>query len=299
VNRIGAVLLLALTVATSGGCREQTAPGAVRGPALEGGPAGGDAGLDAAGGQSAADGPPAEMAVLTPGVDGPDGGAAGGDLGADAAAPPPDEALVGWWRFDDLGGHPLVRDSSGRSNQGTAMDVAASAAIAGRQGGALDLSGAGAHVRVPSSVSINGVFRAFTMAAFVRQQATRAERATVLARQGGYALGLTAGRPFVALTLEGGEVPVELAAATTAATQRWVHVAATFDGEVARLFLDGKEAASLAVVGTIGNSNVPLTIGARMQGTMVADPLGGALDEVRLYARALTAAELAAVANAD
>jgi hypothetical protein len=293
VSRTVGFILAAVVMTTAGGCREKEVPGAgVRGPDVDTEPGdvvdGGAAAMEVAMLDTAADAGAAEAGAMA-------------EAGAEGGAPPIDEGLVGWWRFDEANeDRAAAGDSSGRGNDGMLVDVPATASIVGRQGRALDLKGAGvAHVRVPSSVSINGIYRAFTVTAFIQQATSGPDRATILARQAGYVLGLTAGRPYVAITVAAGAVPVELAATAPIATGRWVHVAATFDGGAARLFLDGKPVGSLAVSTTIGNSNVPVTIGARLQGTTVADPLGASLDEVRLYARALSAAELAALATPD
>jgi hypothetical protein len=287
VIRALAASLLVVVVIAVGGCREQNVPGAARGTAPETLPS--DAGATAT--EAPAEAATADASAAE--------AIAAAEVGSDGAALPLSEGLVGWWRFDEMSADQRVADSSGRGNDGMTVDVPEAAWIAGRQGRALDLQGGRAHVRVPSSVSINGLYRAFSVTAFVLHETNRPERETVLARQAGYALGLTAGRPFVAITVAGRDLPVELAAVTAVVPGRWVHVAATFDGAVARVFLEGKAVASLALEATIGNSNVPVTIGARLQGTMLADPLGAALDEVRLYARALTAAEIAALSNPD
>jgi hypothetical protein len=100
---------------------------------------------------------------------------------------------------------------------------------------------------------------------------------------------------------------------------RWHHVAGTFDGKTMRAFLDGREIGSferqvpLTTVhdyaplridrDAVAHSNyasldavtvrgVPLYIGA-MDGK--ADPINGKLDDARFYARALSAAQIAAL----
>jgi hypothetical protein len=60
--------------------------------------------------------------------------------------------------------------------------------------------------------------------------------------------------------------------------------------------VEGREVAAVTFSGTIGSSMVPLTLGARQATTMVDEALLGRLDDVRLFARALTSAEIAALA---
>ena len=80
---------------------------------------------------------------------------------------------------------------------------------------------------------------------------------------------------------------------------RWVHVAATLDGEVVRLYMDGQLDAQFATTGPIRPSEAPLLIGSVFDprhltafgsdlhmdpnaGAVVYYPLIGALDELRL-----------------
>jgi len=75
----------------------------------------------------------------------------------------------------------------------------------------------------------------------------------------------------------------------------WTHLAATYDGERLRLFVGGRQVAA-ARVGRPRTPGVgPFVIGKRADGMF---GFRGAVDEVRLTARALSAAEIAAVAGA-
>ena len=77
--------------------------------------------------------------------------------------------------------------------------------------------------------------------------------------------------------------------AATLAANTWSHLAATYDGVTLRLYVNGTEVASRPQTGSIATSNGALTIGG--------DPLygqffAGRIDEVRIYNRALSAAEI-------
>jgi Concanavalin A-like lectin/glucanases superfamily len=231
-----------------------------------------------------------------PGVDGSVPDVAGGGVQMDAQAPDP--ALVGYWKLDEQGAM-VAADSSGKNNPAALIQLpAATAWTLGRIGGAVDLTGGGAHLRVASSVSVNGVFRAVTVAAWVLRPAGAgaAGRATVLSRQGAYALGFEGDSPRWAVTVDARPTPAMLQGLEPAARGRWIHMAGTFDGNQARLFVEGREVAAVVFSGTIGSSMVPLTLGARLATTMADEALVGRLDDVRLYARALAPAEIAALA---
>ena len=111
--------------------------------------------------------------------------------------------------------------------------------------------------------------RALTVEAWVRPEARdghdrRAER---LGPDAGRGLRRTADGPGGALKL-----------------RRWSHLALTYDGRTIRRYVDGRPAGTRAYSGTLGGGST-LRIG---------DGFRGRLDELRLYDRALTAAEIRA-----
>ena len=74
---------------------------------------------------------------------------------------------------------------------------------------------------------------------------------------------------------------------------RCIHIAATYDGGTARLYADGSEVCALPFTGEIGYSDEPLTIGAYLDHNgVVDDEISGRLDDVRIYNRVWTAADI-------
>jgi hypothetical protein len=74
----------------------------------------------------------------------------------------------------------------------------------------------------------------------------------------------------------------------------WTHLAATYDGSRLKVYVNGVGVGSLAATGNIASSTGPLTIGGnRVWGEFFA----GAVDDVRVYNRALSAAEITALMN--
>jgi hypothetical protein len=71
----------------------------------------------------------------------------------------------------------------------------------------------------------------------------------------------------------------------------WSHVAATYDGATLRLYLNGTLTAQRAAAGTLLSSTGALRIGADFA---VQQFFAGRIDEVRIYARAISAAEIQA-----
>jgi hypothetical protein len=68
----------------------------------------------------------------------------------------------------------------------------------------------------------------------------------------------------------------------------WTHLACTFDGTTARLFVNGTEVASRPETTPITTSDEPVHIGGNFYGEWFP----GRIDEVRIYNRALTEAEI-------
>jgi len=76
----------------------------------------------------------------------------------------------------------------------------------------------------------------------------------------------------------------------------WMHVAATWDGAVMRMYINGVQEASVPFTGTIASNTVGLGVGADHLG---ANPFSGDLDEVLLYHRTLSPAEIVTLATAS
>jgi outer membrane protein assembly factor BamB len=151
-------------------------------------------------------------------------------------------------------------------------------------------------ITVAKSASLNPAGKPLTVEAWVR-----AERAggVVLARGGnnqGYALYLGNGRPSFAVRTGGTLASVS---GETSVVGRWVHLAGvlTADQQV-RLYVDGKLATSGNASGLItGDPAEGLDLGAD-EGSIVGSYDGpfafrGLIDEVRIYRRALTEAQIA------
>jgi hydrogenase maturation factor HypE len=72
---------------------------------------------------------------------------------------------------------------------------------------------------------------------------------------------------------------------------QWSHLATTYDGQTVRLFVNAVQVASVAASGPVAVSNGALRIGGN---NVWGEYFTGRIDEVRLYRRALGAAEIAA-----
>ncbi|MBS1796068.1 MAG: carboxypeptidase regulatory-like domain-containing protein [Acidobacteria bacterium] len=75
----------------------------------------------------------------------------------------------------------------------------------------------------------------------------------------------------------------------------WSHVAMTYDGANLRAFVNGVNTRTVAATGTILTTNGIFQLGRRVMNTEI---WGGQMDEMSVYNRGLTAAEIESIANA-
>jgi beta-lactam-binding protein with PASTA domain/CubicO group peptidase (beta-lactamase class C family) len=76
----------------------------------------------------------------------------------------------------------------------------------------------------------------------------------------------------------------------------WQHIAGTYDGAQFRLYINGVEVDSVARSGALANNNTAFLIG---NSPTASRPFDGDIDEVRIWNRALSAAELQANLNVE
>jgi len=101
---------------------------------------------------------------------------------------------------------------------------------------------------------------------------------------------------------DNGDFECELAGATVdaagGAENQWHHVACTYDGAELRIYVDGNVAGCTSVAGAIGQGGAfGLAIGAQRALLTYANHLVGELDDVHVFARTFTPAEICSVAG--
>ncbi|MDA0161538.1 DUF4082 domain-containing protein [Solirubrobacter ginsenosidimutans] len=204
-----------------------------------------------------------------------------------AAAP---TSLVGAWGFDEASG-ATAQDASGRGNVGT-ID-GATRSPSGKFGGALSFDGVNDLVTVADANSLD-LTTGMTMEAWIRPTAIGGLWRSVMIKEQPsnliYALYAddSGGKPaaHIFTTADKGSSG---AAATVA--NAWTHLAATYDGANVRIYVNGVLSSTKAITGAIKVSTGALRIGGN---SIWGEWFTGLIDEVRLYNRALTVAELQA-----
>ena len=236
----------------------------------------------------------------------PDPCADGGVINALPGCVPPGllDDLIGYWRLDDASGSTTARDWSGRGNDGTlAGNLDPTMAwVAGRAAGGLAVNADG-YVNVVPSPSIDSITNAVTVAGWAYLDGTIMDYATIASREEAMTI-----EQHYHISIDGNELPVlfcktdvggvRLTIRTTpppVVRATWVHIAGTYDGMTARLYFNGKQVDSQGLTGNFAPDTTPFILGANGNGPDmgVSERFPGLVDEIMLYRRALSAAEIA------
>jgi hypothetical protein len=196
--------------------------------------------------------------------------------------------LNGAWAFDESSG-TTAADQSGKGNNGTV--TGATFVTGGRFNNALSFNGTSNMVTVADSATLD-LTTGMTIEGWVRPSTTGGWRTAFVKEQPGnlvYGVYSNNGsnHPSAEVYVNGAVRTVEGSSALPTLT--WSHLAATYDGATLRLYVNGTQAAQLAIAGSILTSNSPVRIGGN---GIWPEYFAGQIDEVRIYNRALTASEI-------
>lgn len=206
------------------------------------------------------------------------------------------EDLVAHWRFDE-GTGVIAQDASQYANTATLSRPLWSP---GRDGAALALDGGNDDiVSVPVSASLRRTRGAITIAAWTWRDAVH----NVAVVSHGYpALFFGFHGPQFKWHIEylgGLHAACYADPKHVAALGRWIHIAATYDGLAARLYADGRQICRTWALGPLTMPETPFTIGGYLDSNgRIVDEMTGRIDDVRIYARALSADEILNLAGA-
>lgn len=157
---------------------------------------------------------------------------------------------------------------------------------------ALD-GGAAGYVNLgrPDDLDFNGT-ESFTFAAWVKPSVdnmngyifSKFDRFVT----GQYFLGVEGGKPVIHREVS----PWDAVGTTDLVAGQWYHLAGTYDGSQIKMYVNGELESTVNMTGSINSIGRDILIGARYKSGSVDDYFEGLIDEVEVWKRALTQAEI-------
>ncbi|HWN27636.1 MAG TPA: LamG-like jellyroll fold domain-containing protein, partial [Actinomycetospora sp.] len=199
--------------------------------------------------------------------------------------------VVAAYGFDEASGTTATDAIDGH----TGTIAGATRSLDGRFGRALSFDGVDDWVSVPHDPTLN-LSAAMTLEAWVKPTALTNWRSVITKEQATalpYALyaGSASGTPAASIFTTSA---LTAAGPPALGLSQWTHLAMTWNGSMLRLYVDGAEIATLAAPGPLLTSNGVLRIGGN---SLRGEFFTGLIDEVRIYDRALSPAQLGADLN--
>jgi endonuclease/exonuclease/phosphatase family metal-dependent hydrolase len=211
---------------------------------------------------------------------------------ASALAQIPTAGLTAHWKFDETGTTQIATDSTANGHDGTLTNGASW--TSGKLNGAVLLDGVDDVVVVSNTAGLQG--SAFAISAWVKYTATDTSGGDVANMGDSYGLRVQPNGTVKAYFFKGGGVwPNSLSTATTN-DGTWHHIVGQYDGSTLAVYVDGVQSGTpTAVSGAIVYALGPnFLLGQNGQGGTNHN-FHGSIDQVRVYNRALTPAEIQAL----
>jgi len=206
---------------------------------------------------------------------------------------------VAHWKMDE-GSGDSVYDSSGSGIGGT-WNGTGNHWATGKYGKAGQFNGSDDYVNSGSnsSLSISGTI---TLEAWIKTNSPSTNQSIVSKLKGGVALGgydleidgATQKARFVLRESDNSDINNLFSTSTLSASQ-WYHIAATYNGSSAKVYLNGVQDNSVETSGTIGTPTDPVLIGYLNN---VGRCFNGLIDDVKIYNYARTAKQIVQDMNA-
>jgi len=225
----------------------------------------------------------------------------GDGLGTAADAPPLTSGLVAYYPMDAITpvapfsaqAQTLV-DATPNHLDGTCNNFGCVAMVPGVIGGAYAFSSTGAFL-VADAPALR-LTSAFTVAAWLERANESSAFAKVQAAGAGasWELGLFAGATYFCTDHDLGPTGEDCMVTGVPVAATWQHVAMVFDGGQKTLYLDGAVIGTMTVAPPAYDAS-PMVVGADEENGTIKGYLSGAMDELRIYDRALSATEVAAL----
>ncbi len=221
------------------------------------------------------------------------------DVVAVCVAPP--SGLVGWWPGDG-NANDIIGGNNGTLENGATFAT-------GEVGQAFSFNGVAADVRVPHNINQNtggqisvdawiwmpNPLSGFTTASIINKRSSSDVEGYTFELVNGYTGlgGINNGLQFEITTTSGQFLRAIVG--NVIGPRQWYHVAGTYDGSMIRIFVNGTQVATGSASGSILPVTDDLVIGRNI---VNGGSFPGLIDEVELFNRALTLAEIQGIYNA-
>ena len=206
-----------------------------------------------------------------------------------------DLGLVGYWSFDD----GTATDISGHGNNGVLHGCTSTQGV---HGGALSFNGTSDYIDFGNPSDLNPT-NAISAAVWFRPVSFNGTGNDPIVDKGytshtnpyyQYHLGVVGdlypqGASFGFYLALGGQLRYVTTPAAFWTPNHWYHLAATYDGSMMKLYTDGALIDSLSVTGSLTNYGENMLSGGYNN---ISAYLPGTIDELRIYDRAISAAEV-------
>jgi hypothetical protein len=203
----------------------------------------------------------------------------------------PPLGLIAAYSFEEGSGNSTA-DSSGNGQNGTI--TSATWLTTGRYGNCLLFDGVSSMVTVPDSNFLD-LTGALTLSAWVYPRSGSPwQNVIIKERPGGEVYNLYSNADanvptFFVVGAAAPNSPINVSGTSVLPLNTWSHLAATYDGGILRLFINGVQVGSRITSGSLLTSNGNLRIGGN---SIWGEFFDGRIDEVRIYNRALSPAEI-------
>jgi hypothetical protein len=203
------------------------------------------------------------------------------------------DPLVAKWKMDEGSGSALIDAAQYQNNATTTGNPVW---VQGKIAQALQLDGNAQYAAAPNSASLN-LTNSITLAAWIKPEKLATQyiiKKAILSATDGYELSLSnTGQVFFRINQATNQNTYRINSVALYPTDSntWVHIAATFDGSVLKLYINGKldNSATLSVPVPINLNTLPVAIAAEPNG---GGKFQGAIDDARIYYTALSASEI-------
>jgi len=197
------------------------------------------------------------------------------------------DGLIGWWKFDE-GTGDVAYDSSGYGNDGT---IYGATWVAGKIGGALSFDGDDDYIFVSNSASLNEMSDDITLSAWVKFNTIGSGvNSRILSKDNGgndWQLRLTDNKATFQINAGGWN---SVSGSTALEPGTWYHLTGVYDGSYIRIYVNGVEDGKVSETDPFSGTTDNLYIGRNEY--PIGEYVDGIIDEIKVYNRALTPAEI-------